>query len=85
MLICTSSDVSETEDTYCEECDTAGIDYIEVPVDEFYIRFQCKNCGFIHPKVIQSDYGFQFENYLLNGSQYDEGVSIWEQIRQDFK
>ncbi len=63
------------EDEYCSECDKGGITFTEIPVNEIYNRFECDNCGAIYPKLVLSDYGYQLQQYLLNGSEFDEGVS----------
>lgn len=65
-------------DEYCPECDKGGVEFTEIPVNQIYNRFKCENCGAVYPKLVLSDYGYQLQQYLLNGSEFDEGVSPGE-------
>lgn len=62
------------ENGYCPNCDTSA--YVEVPVqvNELYFRYSCGWCGALDPKLHLTDYGWELQDYLLSGSQWDEGL-----------
>ncbi len=70
------SDNYDDEGWYCETCDQSysDDDFEMVKVDEHYERFKCPHCGYIYPKLVLSDYGYQFREYLLFGSNWIEGT-----------
>lgn len=63
---------------YCDNCDRSfpESEFIMIPVDELHERYGCPNCDHIFPKAILNDYGFFFQQYLLSGSEFDEGVGL---------
>jgi hypothetical protein len=70
--------VQYDEGVYCENCDESSPseDLAIVPVDELHERYACPRCGYVHPKVCLTDYGFLLQEYLLSGSNWDEGVGL---------
>lgn len=64
------------EGIYCEECDESYNDerYSLLAVGDCHERFVCPY-GHVLPKAILSNYGFMFQQYLLQGS---ESETIWQ-------
>lgn len=69
-------DHADREGWYCETCDKSypDDDFETVVVDEYYQRFKCPHCGYVHPPIHVTDYGYAFREYLLFGSNWYEGT-----------
>lgn len=74
------------EGTYCTNCDESfnSEDIVVEPVGELYERYKCPLCGFALFGLFLSDYGFLFQQYLLQQSEWDEDVGYckWKYIAQ---
>jgi hypothetical protein len=57
---------------YCSECDKCA--EFEPVTNDLFDRWRCTNCGYLHVETTISDYGFQLQGYLLQASEYDEGL-----------
>lgn len=60
---------------YCAACDRCA-EFNPVAMNNLYERWQCSNCGHLDNKLIISDYGYQLQGYLLQNSEYDEGLFL---------
>lgn len=67
-------DTHYDEGFYCPECDRSSLDCAVMPINEYFELDICPNCGAINSKLMTTNYGWKVQEYLLSGSEYDEGL-----------
>lgn len=67
---------------YCPKCDKGGIEFDIVPTGPYYERMRCPRCGWIYPHLFDSLEGMRMQYYLLQNSDYDEGVSPFDKAME---
>lgn len=71
----------DSDGSYCSECDDVTI-HNPVSFSPLYDRWQCEKCGHIDPYLTLSDYGWQFQSYLIQLSDIGERVGIYGAYEQ---
>ena len=72
----------ESNTTYCEGCDKSGIEFEIIPRGPYYEKYRCLNCGWVYPYLFESLEGLYMHYYLLQNSDYDEGVSPFDKAME---
>ncbi len=70
------------QDDYCPGCDLISEGEM-IPLGDLYEQISCDVCGHVFPGAHLNDEAWQLQQYLLSGSEWDEGLTALESIQAD--